>query len=607
MSPQSGHEAAGPPQPKHARRKQEVRCVREPALLRRRTRRGTLAWVSRRLGRSAAERRTGLGIPKTCSAKGDTKEFHVYIATAEEQVETRMSPRRRKIAPAWNRRAGDRRTFAVRLFFAEDPGKTAGATAEDSLAWGGFELWVKGKNLCFHLEQSEIYNAVHWYLLPLLEWLAGNWNYLLHEEKLPNRNAGSDAWESLDATFTPPLALSEQKACEWERNWHDWWSHHGLRSCRDGGIFPDVVFRRWQDQIEISWANTDVPGTPEHFQFLFQDGVALLAPSVIAAPLYDVLSNATSYLVERAPDSARIQKLARDVRLISETPADERLALMAGFGRGPEAMQLWSFVREQFQSRPDVLKAVFEFENIPLVANGTCQAALMFGSVSPTINKRDLVTLAKLLIDLFAPGSESRKLARLTRSAPLGESPSPSWRQGYDLANELLSSLGFEVSGHTPDLDTVFHSLSIKKRRVALDDKGTRAIAIAGTNHQPTVVINDSHETNTYPSGLRFSLAHELCHLLFDRTYGKQLALASGPWAPVDLEKRANAFAAMILMPEGSLRKVVASLSMDLHTADGVAEVAQCCGTSFSAALEHLTNLGFLSEADRDRLRERPG
>jgi len=45
------------------------------------------------------------------------------------------------------------------------------------------------------------------------------------------------------------------------------------------------------------------------------------------------------------------------------------------------------------------------------------------------------------------------------------------------------------------------------------------------------------------------------CHILFDREYGTKWALASGPWAPRDLERRANAFAAMLLMPPGLLAK----------------------------------------------------
>jgi Zn-dependent peptidase ImmA (M78 family) len=98
-------------------------------------------------------------------------------------------------------------------------------------------------------------------------------------------------------------------------------------------------------------------------------------------------------------------------------------------------------------------------------------------------------------------------------------------------------------------------------------------------------------------------LAHELCHLLYDRSYGWQLAIASGPWAPRDLERRANAFAAMLLMPKQLVARVVRSLTVRLDTLAAVRQVATALRTSPTATIEHLGNLGLLDEADRERIR----
>ena len=92
---------------------------------------------------------------------------------------------------------------------------------------------------------------------------------------------------------------------------------------------------------------------------------------------------------------------------------------------------------------------------------------------------------------------------------------------------------------------------------------------MSSPKHKPCSLLNVDHPTYDTYSGRRFTLAHELCHLLYDRSYGWQLAIASGPWAPRDLERRANAFAK----------------------------------TSPTATIEHLGNLGFLDEADRQRIR----
>jgi len=90
----------------------------------------------------------------------------------------------------WDKFCGDTEQFGIRLEFHQDPDHGLGATEDESLSWGAFQIWVEGQNLCLHLEEGEQVEAVHWYLLPLLEWLATGWDALLHEERLPMKNAG---------------------------------------------------------------------------------------------------------------------------------------------------------------------------------------------------------------------------------------------------------------------------------------------------------------------------------------------------------------------------------------------------------------------------------
>jgi Zn-dependent peptidase ImmA (M78 family) len=79
--------------------------------------------------------------------------------------------------------------------------------------------------------------------------------------------------------------------------------------------------------------------------------------------------------------------------------------------------------------------------------------------------------------------------------------------------------------------------------------------------------------------------------------------MASGPWAPLGIEKRANAFAAMFLMPTALLDSVVRQLTVPLDTASAIWQVANQMQTSFSATLEHLCNLGFVDDVTRGALR----
>ena len=151
-------------------------------------------------------------------------------------------------------------------------------------------------------------------------------------------------------------------------------------------------------------------------------------------------------------------------------------------------------------------------------------------------------------------------------------------------------------------VESLLDHFGISVETIALHDQSVRAVALAGPKHRPAVLVNDNVAYRSVQTR-RFTLAHELCHILHDRNYGATLALASGPWAPVDVEKRANAFAAMLLMPTDLVGSVVRKLTSRLDSPGAIWEVANAFQTSFTATLDHLWNLGHIDEVTRDALR----
>ena len=217
----------------------------------------------------------------------------------------------------WEKLAGDTGVFALKLAFASDPDEGRGIDPETGASWGSFQVWAEGWNLCAHREEGERIDSVHWYLLPLLEWFARNWDPLLHEERLPAKNADDTAWESLHATGFPPLAIEDdaRKASAWEGAWGAWRSRHALLTAREGGLFPDIVFRRLRDRVEMSWGPAEVAGMPAHYRFTESErGAALLPPQSVVEPLHDVLSQAGEYLSSLMPESKRFAALNRKFR-----------------------------------------------------------------------------------------------------------------------------------------------------------------------------------------------------------------------------------------------------------------------------------------------------
>jgi Zn-dependent peptidase ImmA (M78 family) len=515
----------------------------------------------------------------------------------------------------WEKFSGSTDVFAIRLSFSPDPDQGIAIDRDESASWGGLQLWVKGQNLCAHLDQGELLESVHWYMLPFLEWLVDAWNPLLHEERLPNRNLGDTAVESLAITrIAPPLA-SEVDISAWEQEWYDWRGRHALRAARDGGLFPNVILRRLQDYIEVSWDDEPSAGTPAGFRFNFAQGPGLLNPEDVARPLYDVINDAVGHLSVSVPDSVRLESLRAKIQeLPGPDQRESRIRWLAGLQTPARAVdrlkdsaaekikESWgnvTSVLKSFHNGPAV-EAALAVDERPLVLVGSCQAALLFGSASPTLSEADVYMLAEVLIKQYSRSvDQNSQLEKLSRNVPPNEG-SLIWEQGYNLAESLHDVLN--LTGDWVDVATFIRTLRIRRLSRELNDTGIRGCSIAGPQHMPTIVINKSSRYSKNTAAIRFTIAHELCHLLYDRSYGKKLAIASGPWAPESIEKRANAFAAMFLMPPHLIQRAVADSPDPITELVGAKAVARKLHVGVVAAIEHLYNLTLMTRMERDEL-----
>ncbi len=507
------------------------------------------------------------------------------------------------MATQWEHMAGDTSAFAIKIAFMDDPDQGRGATRDVAASWGAFQIWANGWNLCAHLEEGERVESVHWYLLPLLEWFVQHWNPLLHEERLPCEVA-DEAWKGLRKTRFPPPALDEQEESAWEESWYRWWSRHAIQAAREGGLFPDLVFRRFQERIEVSTGDTGIQGMPDHVKFAAPSGAARLAPKHVAEPLHEALNGAASYLLSVQPDSKRIINLKGALGRLRARQPDSRMMWLAGLGADKGSVrQGWQRFKRQIKAftRAQQNELTSTVGDSRLVVEGSCHAALMFGTMAPNVTREDVMVLAGHLIRLSSPEGDSEAMASRCRSEPVSVDGTP-WQQGYALAEELQNDLLDYRDGKPVDLRALLKCLGVDVAEAALTDESIRGVAIAGPNHRSGIVWNRNNHYNSDSRGRRFTLAHELCHLLFDRSAGQRLAVASSPWAPPSLEQRANAFAAMLLMPTETVRTLVAGMSEPLRTAQAVSSIAQSLETGFRATLWHLQNLGFLDDSTKERI-----
>jgi hypothetical protein len=383
----------------------------------------------------------------------------------------------------WSQLLGNTERFAVALQFEDDPDLGVGATKETAASWGAFQIWVRGQNLCAHLEEGEQIQWVHWYLLPLLEWIADNWQPIFHEEKPPVRNVADGAWENLDLTAFPPVSLRDDEADDWEKRWFEWRGRHSFQSCREGGLFPDVVIRRWRDRIEISWGETPIAGAPEHYRFLSGHGVDRLHPRDVAQPLYEIVRAAAEFLRDEIPSSPRLARLVKRIDGLPSAPTDDKLAWMVGLGRSwPEMRAAWTRTKEVLSRIPNAAKALEWTVPEGLVAEGTCEVALMFGSASPRLDREDVLRLARRAISTFVPAgvAEKKLLRELISDEPVSATDRLVYQDGYDLAERLLGELEVDLESSQIRIDDLLERLGVGVEEERLNDKQIRALSVAG-------------------------------------------------------------------------------------------------------------------------------
>jgi Zn-dependent peptidase ImmA (M78 family) len=201
-------------------------------------------------------------------------------------------------------------------------------------------------------------------------------------------------------------------------------------------------------------------------------------------------------------------------------------------------------------------------------------------------------------------GHEPEILISHVKEIPAWNSVAP-WDEGYGLARDILDELDPRPDSEKTEIETIIRTLGIKTVDENFGVDGPRGVAIAGPGYSPTILINCEHLMNTEPSGIRFTLAHELCHLLFDREKARPIVHASTPWAERAVEQRANAFAAMLLMPLDRLTLQADSEDVESLQSD-VRRLTRKLEVSRTALIRHLANISKISGAAMETLLARP-
>lgn len=270
------------------------------------------------------------------------------------------------------------------------------------------------------------------------------------------------------------------------------------------------------------------------------------------------------------------------------------------------------FLSEQFEAR-DTLTVMFR-ANPDLGRDGQVADSL-----------RRCIALGRALSDLETLVGVERE-ALMPAAYPLGP-PRTKWeaiQQGQRAAESERRrlELGDGPIGNLPDL---MEEQGIRMAGISLPDD-VSGITVSDPEAGVFVAVNKRHSTTRQ----RFSMAHEYAHVLMDR-YGVASIVSRGGNRTDLSEIRANAFAAVFLLPEKGLRRFVQGLGKGQHGRSearifdetdvtrvkrrakprsqeiqiyDLALAAHRFGVSTVAALFRMQNLGLVNDDQRELLQD---
>ena len=488
-------------------------------------------------------------------------------------------------------RFGDPATLQLGIRWVEDTEPPDRRPAAYGWSMGQLTMHVANVNITATKLGQDDQPHVGWYLAPLLDWLATNWAALLHEERLPWPNPGwAPAALACNRALDEWMGASDPQGAQHYANAQDWYFRHGMRNAAAGGIFPDVFIRRIADDIEISWSGRPAEFTQDGLAFESGAGYARLPVRDVAEAMWRMIEWAASH-PPKSPSRYHDQIAMFRTKVDSLRGIEQTVLACAHVA--PAVLER---VRSAFVGREGLLGSQAA-NDAPYIVE-LSPAVAMFGGVSPDLSPRDVQYLRDQIIAAQG-GGDSPELANLVADRQYNPLGVP-YQDGYRFADELLEDVAMPDNNFV-DVQAMCSRLGIDIHETTLETDSIRGIAVAGDGFSPRIAINRTHHFNSNDSGKRFTIAHELCHVLFDRTRARRVAHASsGPWAAPGIEQRANAFAAYLLMP----RTLVLEHLPDANRIErsDIQRLARSLKVNESALLRHLRNLGFIDTGESERL-----
>ncbi|MBW2736592.1 MAG: ImmA/IrrE family metallo-endopeptidase [Deltaproteobacteria bacterium] len=448
---------------------------------------------------------------------------------------------------------GNKREFAIEILplscGPSDGDKAAQAT------WVSWSLWGQGKNLTLNtrLSDDEISTTVNWPAIYLARWFARSWPSLFYSSRWPRPSRARNARELAIELRRALLDEDDDKLGDCLADTlDDFVSTHDLRAGAAGAAYPEVWFSRDGHHVTIAWFPFKVG---DHF-FCQECGQVELPADVLASVVYSFGEWTRDQLL-----TVKDRAVESDVTLLTDWLAERKSAtsakrnLLGNAGLKPEDCEQLikdvgvASLEELFDLPTDWVQLG---ESFPVMNSNV---AVAFRTASPELTAADRATIWKAVTAGGQDIRASNALRKLRSGLPgLIESGAADYSQGYALAIQLREYL--DNRDACLEIEVLLSDeLGIPIRELKLADPAVEGGSVYDPNSRgPGVFVNPTAVASSTAWGRRMTLAHELCHLLFDLPSWGAFHL-TGIWSFPHIERRANAFAAELLLPKAGIVK----------------------------------------------------
>src|SRR6266567_4777978 len=403
------------------------------------------------------------------------------------------------------------------------------ATSVDATR-GALRLWAHGRQVW---PGNDLDEALEWTWIELVEFLAKSWRWLLWENGLPFELPGgsiTQAYVDLDRRWRLlPMAAREEE----EEELYSFEERHDVARALMGAVAPSVWLVREGDMCRVSTQNA-----------------AVLVPFRVVEEALQGFADAVISRLADVDERASALRAAWNRR--AHTTTGEFIAIATGLERG---------VLSQLQGDHD--PASFWELNADDFAVTELVAAARLAAALPTADTAQMLRAIR-----SASRQDTSALDTLSTVALQQVPTGPEWYpydQGYFVADWLRAQIG-TVSQDTVNPEELMRRWGVQIQTIKLSTDAVDAVASWGPRHGPVVIVNTAGHHNSSRQGLRATYAHEIAHLLLDRTTALPLAEVMGGRAVGSTEERARAFAAQLLLPKEEAGRAFASTTDPART-----------------------------------------